>query len=271
MVTSVPESAKSFTLPGFLLSECGVLTGSENDTISGKFATVLPSEYWLLRSEVEAWQSFPVSYSHTVLRAILGFVTVSERDLKKWIISNSPRYGIVIDVTVRDHIWFLLKICLKAVRREALCSLDTFSRNNGVFNPKFLISCPKLSRSFAWLSNQLSILYGEVYARSFALGMIKEAIVRSGFCILRSKFEERDEEIDKSEPGEVAKEGACNGNVLVSQVARAIGALHQRAFLEENIRAFKTTQPVSKPHLYALLLFNVTFVLHFKIDMILPI
>lgn len=272
MVTSVPDPVKSFTLPGFLLSECGVFTTSENDTISGKFVTVLPSEYWVLRSEVETWQSFPTSYSYTALRAILGFITVSEGDLKKWVISNSPRYGIVIDVTVRDHIWFLLKVCLKAVRREALCYLDTFLRNDGVFNPNFLISCPRLSGSFAWLSNQLSILYGEVCARSFSLGMIKEAIVRSGFCILMSKFAERGEERDSRESDEVAKEGACNGNVFVSQIACAIGALHQRAFLEENIRALRSTQPVPKPHLYALLLLMFfTFVLHFKIDIIVPV
>jgi U11/U12 small nuclear ribonucleoprotein 48 kDa protein len=268
VVTSVPESAKSFTLPVFLLSECGV--SSENYKGSGKFATILPSEYWVLRTEVEAWQSLPVLYSYTSVCAILGFIAVSEEDLKKWIISNSPKYGIIIDVAVRDHIWFLLKVCLKAVRQEAFHLSGSFWRNDGVFNSKCSIGCPKLSGSFAWLGNQLSILYGEVYGRSFALGMIKEAIVRSGFCNLRSKFEERGREIDKSESGEVAKEGACNGIVLVSQVAQAIGALHQRAFLEENIRALKSTQPVSKPHLYALVL-STTFVLHIEIDIISPI
>ncbi|KAJ3697356.1 hypothetical protein LUZ61_001061 [Rhynchospora tenuis] len=248
VVSSVPELAKSFTLPGFLLSECGNLTTSENDASSCKFASILPSEYWVLRSEVDAWQSFPVSYSYTALRAILGFTTVSEGDLKKWVISNSPKYGIIIDVAVRDHIWFLLKVCLKAVRREALCSLDTFFRNDGVSDPKVLISCPKLAGGFSWLSNQLSILYGEVHARSFSLGMIKEAILRSGCCILVSEFDERDEETDVRKSGEVASEGACNGNVLVSDVACAIGALHQRAFLEQNIRALRSTQSVPKHH-----------------------
>ncbi|KAJ4790998.1 U11/U12 small nuclear ribonucleoprotein 48 kDa protein [Rhynchospora pubera] len=246
VVSSVPELAKSFALPGFLLSECGTLANGENDASSCKFASILPSEYWVLRSEVEAWQSFPVSYSYTTLRAILGFTTVSEGDLKKWIISNSPKYGIVIDVAIRDHIWFLLKVCLKAVMKEALCSLDTFLRNDGVSDPKFLISCPKFAGSFSWLSNQLSILYGEVYARSFSLGMIKEAIIRSGCCILMSKFDERDEETDIRKSGEVAPEGVCNGSVLVSDVACAIGALHQRAFLEQNIRALRSSQSVPK-------------------------
>jgi hypothetical protein len=69
VVTSVPASTKSFTLLGFVLSKCVVLTAGENGTNSGKFATILPSEFWVLRTEVETWQSFPVSYSYTSVYA----------------------------------------------------------------------------------------------------------------------------------------------------------------------------------------------------------
>ncbi|KAJ3675753.1 hypothetical protein LUZ60_004795 [Juncus effusus] len=244
VVSSLREPAKSFSVPNFLLLECGNLSSGKSGITVGESMSILPSEYIKLRNEAESWQNYPAQYSYIALQVISSLSSALEEDLKKWVIINSPKYGIIIDVTMRDYIYLLLKLCLKAVIKEANNSLEIFLKKDGVFNPKFLsFQCPNLVKSFHWLSNQLSILYGEINARLFALNMIKEAITKSGYFNMMNNFGEKNGERENNrEIGEM-------GKVFVSQIVGAIGALYQRAFLEGKIRALRSVQTISKPQL----------------------
>ncbi|RZR84697.1 hypothetical protein BHM03_00011577 [Ensete ventricosum] len=277
VTTPEPDVATTFTLPGILSAECANFA-SDRDGESWVFGEgkirILPSEYWALRCEVEAWNDFPVSYSYTVLRVMLSLNLVEENELLKgWVISKSPQFGIVIDVAMREHIYLLLKLCLKVIGREARSSLKLFLDNEGLFDPKSLnFECPKLVGSFSWLVSQMSILYGETNSKLFTTGMLKESLVQTGSSLMltslgRESIENNgsivvnDACVDDTRCGsdeyksyedmklENPSIDASRGQVFVSQVAAAVAALHEKSFLEKRIKALRFSQPHSKSQL----------------------
>ncbi|XP_038989830.1 U11/U12 small nuclear ribonucleoprotein 48 kDa protein [Phoenix dactylifera] len=261
-VVTTPEpdaSGRTFTLPGFLSIECANFA-SDSDEKGGFLmeggVRILPSEFWALRCEVESWRDYPLSYSYAVLRVASSLNQVKEDVLKRWIISNSPQFGILIDAPMRDHIYLLFKLCLKAIGREALASLKLLLSKDGLLDakpPSF--ECPRLLGSLTWLLSQLSVLYGETNGKFFTIGMLKESLIQAGSSLLLVRLGEKKAEEDGcwnaigfgvSSKG--CKYGESN-SIFVSQVAAAVAALHERSLLEGRINALRFPQPLSKSQL----------------------
>ncbi|KAG6525475.1 hypothetical protein ZIOFF_015431 [Zingiber officinale] len=244
-VVTTPEpdaSTATFTLPGILSRECSNFV-CDREGLSWALGDgrILPSEYWAMRCEVEAWNDFPVSHSYTVLRVILSLSSVDEDGLKRWLISNSPQFGIVIDVAMREHIYLLLKLCLKAIGSEACTSFMSLSNKEGLFDLKSLtFECPILVRSFSWMVYQMSFLYGQMNAKLFTAAMLKESLLQTGSGLL--------DLANQRNVGNPSKDVTI-GKVFVSQVAAAVAALHERFLLEENIKSLRFSQPLSKSQL----------------------
>ncbi|KAI0492633.1 hypothetical protein KFK09_026909 [Dendrobium nobile] len=276
-VVTTPEpdaTSRTFTLPAILATECANFI---NDRCEGgghlvQKVGILPSDFWALRSEVEAWSNFPATYSFTALRVAVHFHMADELSLKRWAILNSPKFGILIDTAMRDHVVLLLKLCLKAVRTEAVCSLKLFLEKKGFLDPRVVrCDCPRLVGSLTWLASQISVLYGEVNGKFFVMGMLKESFLRTGRCLMLFRREEKSVISDKnvmaggsecsdmecklelSKPAEnlevILHEPSDNSTcdkVFVSQVASAIAAFHERFLLEQRVKALRFTQPVAR-------------------------
>ncbi|GMH10366.1 hypothetical protein Nepgr_012207 [Nepenthes gracilis] len=267
---------RMFSLPGVLSVECANFACDVDREVKGlqkNYVKLLPSEVWVIRCEIEQWNDFPNSYSHFVHRAFLGLQMVKECDLSVWVIANSPSFGVVIDVSMRDHIFVLVKLCLKAVIREAIHSSKFFSRgldkNGGEFNPESLsFKCPILLDAFKWLTSQLSILFGEANAKSFAVGILKHLLLNASSNLLLWPFDQQmagtsareadpvnlDTDVNTGQsPGKIVESAvhdrACEGifsmAIFVYQVGAAIAALYERSLLEVRIRALRNPQPLT--------------------------
>ncbi|WOL11369.1 hypothetical protein Cni_G20131 [Canna indica] len=275
VTTSEPDvSNATFTLPGILSMECAnfVCDREEDSWAFGEgVIRILPSEYWAMRCEVEAWNEFPFSYSYTVLRVMPHLTSVEEDGLKRWLISNSPRFGIVIDVAMREHIFLLLKLCLKVIGREACSSYKLLMNKAELVDPKALtFKCSRLVKSFTWLVSQMSVLYGEANAKLFSFAMLKESLLQAASGLLLTRL--GGEKLQKD--GCINVNGACvdmrcdmneiklfgdvkvnnpsnevRSKVFVSQVAAAVAAIHEKSLLEERIRSLRFAQPLSKSQL----------------------
>lgn len=275
VTTPVPDAAsRTFTLPAILSTECANFI---NDRCEGggdlvQKVVILPSDFWSLRSEVEAWSNFPATYSFTALLVAVDLHWADERSLKRWVILNSPKFGILIDAAMRDHVFLLLKLCLKAVRTEAICSLKLVLEKKGFMDPRVVkCECPRLVSSLIWLASQISVLYGEVNGKFFVMGMLKESFLFAGRCLMLYRREEKNAIIDKKviasgsessgreckfelsksaenleakvrKPSEIS---SCD-KVFVSQVASAIAAFHERYLLEQRVKALRFTQPLAR-------------------------
>eukprot|EP00268_Persea_americana_P048243 TRINITY_DN5079_c0_g1_i2.p1 TRINITY_DN5079_c0_g1~~TRINITY_DN5079_c0_g1_i2.p1 ORF type:complete len:867 (-),score=147.49 TRINITY_DN5079_c0_g1_i2:110-2398(-) len=202
--SSAEDSAKrTFNLPGVLSVECanficGDRDGEIKNLSDGVLKLrILPTELWALRSEMEIWNDFPSCYSYNGLRVAACLFRLKESYVLKWVILNSPRYGIVIDAPVRDHIFVLLKLCLKAVWREALRSLElALSRGvgegDGYLNLKSLsFQCLRLVEVLGWLASHLSVLYGNVSGKSIAIDMLKQCLLSAATGSLLFPLEEK--------------------------------------------------------------------------------
>ncbi|GFZ05957.1 hypothetical protein Acr_18g0001270 [Actinidia rufa] len=201
-----------------------------------------------MRSEIETWRDYPASYSYSVLRAILYSLIAEESDFMRWVVVNSPRYGVLIDVPLRDHIVLLFQLCLKAIAREAnlLFNGDAVGLNRSGMSFK----CPILVEVLKWLSFQFSVLYGEVNGKMFAIDMLKQWILNaspnSSLFPLREVDGKSAETFEKTmeDEGNVVLNESTSGRVIfVSQVAAAVAALHERSLLEEKIKALRDTRP----------------------------
>lgn len=260
-----------FSLPGTLSVECANFVSDgdkEMDGLRGTCVKVLPSEIWVVRCEVEQWNGYPNEYSYSVLRAFLYLESIRECDLSMWIIVNSPRYGVVIDVPMRDHMLVLFRLCLKAMVREAAQSYGTLSNRNadygGQLNPKSLtFKCPVLVEVLKWLSLQLSILYGETNAKSFAIAMLKHSLPKGASHASLFPLEmdtdhisanEEEAKFFRGQPSgkSVENEGDMRAgerlfsrSTFVYQIAAAIAALHERSLLEERIKALRNPLPLA--------------------------
>lgn len=281
------DKKKTFTLPGIMSVECANIVGvglGELKCRNNECFRMVPSNLWSIRREVEGWTDYPVSYSFNVSCGILGSNMVQGCDLSGWIVANSPRYGIVIDGYVADHILVLVKLCLKAILREALGVLDTDKVCRDVQEKDLkgkwenrIFSCPVLVQVLMWLAMQLSTLYGETGGKLFAIGILKQCLLKGASRLSLLPLEERvAESSDSGEQSHVLhssskeikleeelKSGAeCkvvttegetlgSGMIFVSQVAAAVAALHKRRILEEKIRQLQANQQLNRYQRFA--------------------
>lgn len=208
---------RTFILPGILSMECvNSDSGSEEVGLSGKHdITFLPSEFWALQTEVAGWNDFPSKYSLVALETSLGLGRLKGSEILKWIIRNSPAYGVIIDMPMTRHIFVLLKLCLKAISREAfglhlrekekkdisqntdknrtdmLLSIETMNKSPDLRTVFF--DCPVLLESAGWLSSQFSILYGQAYGKGLVIGMLRHCFIRAGSALSYAFVDEEPE------------------------------------------------------------------------------
>lgn len=282
VLSKLDEMSKVFSLPRVLAVECANFVGNDDREMKCalKGMRILPSDLWALRSELEMWNDYPNMYSLIVLRSVLGSEMAVDSHLMTWIIANSPRYGVVIDVAMRDHIFFLFRLCFMAISKEALGFQMVLENGSGIEsgsgNRSF--KCPILIQVLMWLASQLSVLYGETNGKLFAINMLRQCILdaASGLLLLPSdqkqtenlipgvgshnlksscsdtkivKLKGLDQEVINNR--NVTGEETVNGRVIfVSQVAAAVAALHERFLLEETIKALRFSHLQSKYQLY---------------------
>jgi U11/U12 small nuclear ribonucleoprotein SNRNP48 len=150
--------------------------------------------------------------------------------------------------------FLLAKLCLTAAAAEAECSLERHALNwqSGEVRvdpraPTF--ECPRLADGISWLAAQLEVLYGKGSAGLLAVAVVKEAILRLGSCLAAGVGDAVDGTTGE-EGGSGVRDAGADGRVLLSQVAAAVAALHERLSLEKKIRALQAPRP-SKHQLYA--------------------
>ncbi|KAI3807733.1 hypothetical protein L1987_23667 [Smallanthus sonchifolius] len=243
-------------LPAVLSAECAdfAIDGNDGltDTIDGLFTRnylvkLLPSEYCNVRTEINQWNDYPSFYSLGVIRSIVCCCCYiyQHEHLMEWMLVNSPYYGVVIDVFMRDHIFLLFRLCMKAVAREAtgyLVSVSKGERTGGGYS----FGCPVLSRVMLWLGSQFGILYGEMNGNLFTVNMLKQFLLNGSSKSLilydessgLSDFNGETESVN----GRKDIDGSGKGMILVSQVAAAVAALHERFAFETRIKAIRASR-----------------------------
>ncbi|POO02976.1 U11/U12 small nuclear ribonucleoprotein 48 kDa protein [Trema orientale] len=266
---------RTFSLPAVLSVQCANVVSQgdrETNSFERERRKILPSELWATRAEVEAWNEYPIVYSYRVLYAILGLDLTKARGLARWVIASSPRYGVVIDAAMRDHIFLLCRLCLKAILMEALTLVD--NRDRETISESMNFSCPIVVQVLMWLRSQLSVLYGEINGKLFAINIFKQCILEavSGLVIfsLEQKVTEspalegvgRSSDVnsndirglevqnpsEKNTDGEqssIVEESVTSGVIFVSQVVAAVAALHERSLLEEKIKGLRFYRPLN--------------------------
>ncbi|KAG9447922.1 hypothetical protein H6P81_014050 [Aristolochia fimbriata] len=274
-VVGSTDKDKTFTLPAVLAVECGnfmpVPEGGLEDLL------ILPSELWALEKETESWNDCPSAYSYTLLRIISCLEAVDDSTIKQWLIFNSPRRGIVLDVAMGDHIFTLLNVCLKAIKREACKSLKLISGNDEFSNKETVpFRCPILFEVLTWLASQLSVLYGETSGKLLVIDMFRQCLKSAASNSLfpfGQKMPKTDDAFGNEENSGsckvVVNEASIRENhgkfvcgqenlmkchikqIFMSQVAGAIAALLERANLEMEIRELRFGRPLSTAQLLA--------------------
>ncbi|XP_028770637.1 U11/U12 small nuclear ribonucleoprotein 48 kDa protein [Neltuma alba] len=279
-LSDVDAMKRTFTLPGILSIECFGFVKANDIEIKyseREHLGILPSEYWTIKKEVDAWDDYPTTCSHGVLRAIGGVGITKACDFMRWIMANSPRYGVVIDMPMGQHIFLLFSLCLKSILREALNTLDVL--NNQLLELD-CSECPVLVRSSAWLTSQISILYGSTKGKLFVLDLLKMCTLDGASALLLYTFGKADIEAPpfkekfrnqniagmdmKGAKYDILQEGnahsgqnnvvdgtICSCNVSISQVAAAIAALHERSLLEDRMKRLWFSQQSNKFQLVA--------------------
>lgn len=243
------------TLPAVLSAECADLTGDGNndmnDTIDGLLSSsdlvkLLASEYWNVRTEINQWNDYPSFYSYGVLRSIVSSYISQKEHLAEWIVVNSPFYGAVIDVFMRDHILLLFKLCLKAIAREATRNLVSISKRDPT-GDRFCFECPVMVRVLTWLASQLAILYGEVNGKLLAINMLKQSLLISASKSLFLYNEQRDSKspvLNEIDGKPAPHKETTTGIIYISQVTAAVASLHERSMFETRIRAIRASRSV---------------------------
>ncbi|KAK7278262.1 hypothetical protein RJT34_23288 [Clitoria ternatea] len=229
----------SLTIPCILSSQFS----DTNPQAECHHPPLLPSEYWTISREIDYWNDFPSTYSYSVFRAISGIGIANDRDLSNWIITNSPRYGVVIDTPMQQHIFLLCCLCLKSILKEASHFKD---EKNTHFD------CPVLNESLTWLASQVSILYGAANGRVFVLNFVKKCImVGASVLLLFPLGDEKQESRNLDTESEENTKCLQKRVISLSQVAAAVAALHERSFLEHKIKGFWFSQQPSNYQLVA--------------------
>lgn len=273
VVSSLNDDAsrRIFTLPGILSVECANFVGNsdrETEGILGSSLKLLPSEIGVVKREIEQWIDFPNEYSYSVVRAFVCVECVKGSVLLSWLIANSPRFGVVIDVAMRDHMSVLFRLCLKAMTREAIRSYMSLlnsdvGANGHKFDPKLLrLKCPVTVEVLGWLASQLSVLYGEASAKSFVIAVLGHLLLNAASHASLFPLDRKVEhssaaieqetsilmghsavEVMEDEGGDRTDERKLSKSIFVYQIAAAIAALHERSLLEERIRALRNPVP----------------------------
>lgn len=241
------------------------------------FIKFLPSEIWTIQSETESWGGvLPACYSWRILRAVMKLRDCKLLHLNEWILANSPRYGVIIDSPMRDHMVVLIKLCLKVIVREAF-ELVGVRRSDGELKKEENVfsglsnrsfDCPVLVKVMMWLALQFSILYGEVKAKFFAVDVLKECISNTAMGASVFPLEGEDAELNdeekvhgdveepvqsvvsmggtkRNERENIERETVGDSKIFISEVAAAVAALHERSLIEEKIKALRNSQPLS--------------------------
>ncbi|KAJ6422671.1 hypothetical protein OIU84_027604 [Salix udensis] len=147
------------------------------------------------------------------------------------------------------------------LEREALSSVSS------EMNVKSL-KCPILVQVLMWIASQLSILYGEVNAKCFAIHVLKLCLLEAAnevvVCLLDSCLKESlkdldayENEIKDSKLGETpegsreckiikAVDEGDDRVIFVTQVAAAVAALHERSILEAKIKLLRVPQQLPR-------------------------
>lgn len=292
-LSAVDGVNRTFSLPAVLSVQCANFVSKgdvETKSFERERRKILPSELWAIRAEVEAWNEYPTGYSYRVLCAILGLDLTKEHGLARWVIANSPKYGVVIDAAMRDHMFLLCRLCLKAILKEAMSFVD--NRNLEMISGSRNFSCPILVQVLMWLTSQLSVLYGEVSGKLFAISILKQCILEAASSLLIFPLEQKmtespalkevpqssdvnsndikDLEVQKppkkitsGEQNSIVEESVTSGVILVSQVAAAIAALHERSLLEEKIEGLRFDRPLNNYQRYATFLALLIYLFQF--------
>ncbi|KAK9141137.1 hypothetical protein Scep_010818 [Stephania cephalantha] len=229
-----------FTIPSVLYVHCVNVICDGCEEIKGfdwgrGRGRILPSEVWAVRREVEAWGDYPREYSFSVLRVALCLPMIREYDSVEWMISNSAHFGVVIDVAMSEHVYLLLKLCLKAVSYEARRSSKLYDGGVGDVNFRSIrFACPVLIDVMTWFATQLSVLYGEANAKLFSIEMLKHFISNGTIGELVGAIESKNVKIEETTVGSgkenlLGIENKRSDLVYVSQVAAAVAALHERS------------------------------------------
>ena len=204
--------------------------------------SILPSDLLSVRAETDAWTDYPTAYSHAILRSLsLSFSGLIEN----WVLMSSPRYGsVVIDVAMRDHILLLFRLCLNTIVTEALhnYSQQQQQQQSNEQSVMSFFKCPVLVQALMWLASQLSILYGEMNGKLFAIHMLKQCVLEAAQLGLFITTQTQTQTQSHAGRGDEV--------VSVSQVQAAVTALKERAVLQQNFNGFHVSQPLTKYQLY---------------------
>lgn len=226
-----PPSHHPFTLPHFLAP---FIDKPQKGFCQSSETRFLPSEYMLVKRETDGWNEYPLHYSCVIRRVLLCLGGKDEfmDVVSRWVIVNSPRYGLVIDVSVSGHVVLLFKLCLRAIVSEALGLRDV---------NEFYLKCPVLCQVLVWYGQQLGILYGEMNGNMFALHLFKQLILDVMMKFLMFS----DEAIGSRRDGVVSNE-----EISVSQVENAIAAFRERSLLEEKLKAVRYPRQLNRSQRY---------------------
>ncbi|CAH8388271.1 unnamed protein product [Eruca vesicaria subsp. sativa] len=255
--SGIDGNKQSLRLSSVLSVECGGFEGS-CEKEKKKSLRLLPSDVYAMKSEIGTWREYPSSYSYSVLSSIVSLKVNDMSELRTWILVNSTRYGVVIDTYIRDHVFLLFRLCLKAVLKEA-SGFMIESDANAVGGKEILscrsrrFECPVLFRVLSWLASQLAVLYGEGSGKLFALDMFKQCIELSASQIMLFWSPESSGVLEVLDDANFGNEDVKSGETLesaqvisVSRVAAAVAALYERSMLERKIRAIRYSQPLTR-------------------------
>ncbi|KAJ8771695.1 hypothetical protein K2173_026872 [Erythroxylum novogranatense] len=258
-----------FTLPRVLLVECANSARTSKGDI-GELDTssinLFPSDFWGIRREIDGWVDYPIEYLHGVFCTVLGLHLVKDSDLRRWIITDSPRHGVLIDVYMRDHISLLFGLSLRAIRREALalsnCEVNMTTKT---------FKCPVLVLSLTWIVSQLSVLYGEMNAKCFVISIFRQCILDVACQLLlfplvsnsqvypsaldanqddgkEIKITEGLEVITNCKYGKGVDAFMLKEEISVPRVAGAVAAVHERSLLEAKIKELRGSYSLPRYH-----------------------
>lgn len=182
-----------------------------------------------VKRETDGWNDFPLHYSCIIRRVFLCLGSCGKElleDVYTWVIVNSPRYGLIIDVSLGDHVVLLLRLCLRAIVCEA----------NGLDTDEFYFNCPVLCQVLGWYGTQLGVLFGEMNGKLFAIHLLRKLILNVTINFLMFSGETREIKMG---------DFFSQGEISVSKVEDAVAAFRDRSLLEEKIKAVRYSRQLN--------------------------
>ncbi|KAG2316226.1 hypothetical protein Bca4012_067035 [Brassica carinata] len=248
---------KSLTLSSVLSVQCSDFEGScekeKEKSVFDKSLGLLPSDIYAMKCEIGTWREYPSAYSCSVLSSIMSLKAIEMSEISTWILVNSTRYGVIIDTSMRDHVFLLFRLCLKAVVKEASGFMIESGEQQISRRRSRTFECPVLFRVLSWLASQLAVLYGEGNGKCFALDMFKQCIEASASQIMLFRSPESSGVLEVMDDANFGNENVKSGKTLdsaqvlsLSSVAAAVAALCERSKLEGKIRAVRYAQPLTR-------------------------